>query len=103
MEWDDAGSLLHAVVRGSNGNAYETTICFKPQRGRQLGFAFGGCTCPVGINCKHVVAATVTATGAAPATAAPGQAQRAPSWEQSLDALIEPFRVTGVTLCELAW
>jgi uncharacterized Zn finger protein len=72
MEWDDAGSLLHAVVRGSNGNAYETTICFKPQRGRQLGFAFGECTCPVGINCKHVVAATVTATGAAPATAAPG-------------------------------
>ena len=63
--------------------------------GADLAFAFGECSCPVGINCKHVVAAAVTATGARhrPRTAAAaGRAQPAPSWEQSLRALLTPAR-----------
>jgi superfamily II DNA or RNA helicase len=93
MEWDDVDSLLQALVRGSSGEAYETSVYFKPSRGgAELAFTFGECTCPVGINCKHVVAAAVTATGAAAPTAAAGRAQPAPSWEQSLGALIAPAR-----------
>ena len=29
MEWDGADSLLQAVVRGSSGNAYETSVYFE--------------------------------------------------------------------------
>src|SRR3954451_15462686 len=80
MEWEDVDSLLQALVRGSSGDAYETSVYFKPSPGgAELAFAFGECTCPVGINCKHVVAAAVTATGAAAPTAAAGRAQPAPS------------------------
>ena len=73
MEWDGVDSLLYAVVRGSGGIAYETSVYFKPSRGgAELAFAFGECTCPVGINCKHVVAAAVTAMGATAPSAAAG-------------------------------
>ena len=93
MEWDDVDSLLQAVVRGSGGDAYETSVYFTPSRGgAELAFAFGECTCPVGINCKHVVAAAVTAMGATAPSAAAGRAQPAASWEQSLGALIAPAR-----------
>ena len=93
MEWDGVDSLLQAVVRGSSGNTYETSVYFEESRGgADLAFAFGECTCPVGINCKHVVAAAVTATGAGAPAAATGRAQPAPSWEQSLGALIAPAR-----------
>ena len=93
MEWDGVDSLLQAVVRGSSGNAYETSVYFEESRGgAELTFAFGECTCPVGLNCKHVVAAAVIATGAAAPTAAAGRAQPPASWETSLGALMEPAR-----------
>src|SRR5690349_16422703 len=93
MEWDDVDSVLHAVVRGSSGNAYETSVYFKPSRGgAELAIAFGECTCPVGVNCKHVVAAAITATRAATPPAAAGPAQSAASWEKSLGALMAPAR-----------
>ena len=93
MEWDGVDSELYAVVRGSSGDAYETSVYFKASRGEAgLAFAFGECTCPVGIDCKHVVAAAVTATGTAAPTAAAGRAQPAASWEQSLGALLAPTR-----------
>ncbi len=44
-----------------------------------LAFAFGECSCPVGINCKHVVART-------------GRGQPAPAWEQTLSSLLAPAR-----------
>jgi superfamily II DNA or RNA helicase len=93
MEWDGADSLLHSVVRGSTGHTYETAVYFRPSRGgSELAFAFGECTCPVGVNCKHVVAAAVTATGAAAPTATAGRAQPTASWEQRLSALLAPAR-----------
>ena len=89
MEWDDADSALLTVVRGSGGALYDTAAFFDPQPGG-LEFSFGECTCPVGIDCKHVVAAVVTAAGAAPGT----PTVEAPSspWERTLGALltIEP-------------
>src|SRR6476661_1103509 len=84
MEWDGATSVLEAVVRGSGGTHYETAVYFQSQAGAELAFGFGECTCPVGVNCKHVVAAAITATGADAPTAAARRVQPAPSWEQSL-------------------
>ncbi len=62
MEWDGAASVLEAVVRGSGGTHYETAVYFQSQAGAELAFGFGECTCPVGVNCKHVVAVAVAAT-----------------------------------------
>jgi hypothetical protein len=56
--------MLEAVVRGSDGTHYETAVYFQSQAGAELTFGFGECTCPVGVNCKHVVAVAVAATGA---------------------------------------
>jgi superfamily II DNA or RNA helicase len=89
MEWDDADSALLTVVRGSGGALYDTAAFFDPQPGG-LEFSFGECTCPVGIDCKHVVAAVVTAAGAAPG--APTVEAPSSPWERTLGALltIEP-------------
>ena len=93
MEWDGVDSLLQAVVRGSSGNAYETSVYFEASwDGAELVFAFGECTCPIGINCKHVVAAAVTATCAVAPAAAARRGQPAASWEQSLGALLAQTR-----------
>src|SRR5215212_10496512 len=44
MEWDDVDSLLQALVRGSSGNTYETSVYFEESRGgADLAFAFGEC------------------------------------------------------------
>lgn len=45
--------LLQAVVRNASGARYTQTIKVNGT------FARGGCTCPVGANCKHVAAALI--------------------------------------------
>jgi len=49
--------MLAASVQGSRPEPYEVLVRFT-QRGETL-TAMGVCTCPVGVNCKHVVAALV--------------------------------------------
>jgi hypothetical protein len=94
MEWDGEASVLEAVVRGSGGTCYETAVYFQPQAGAELAFAFGECSCPVGINCKHVVAVAVAATGATRNAAKTGRGQPAPAWEQTLSSLLAPAQPT---------
>lgn len=96
MEWDRTDRVMRAVVRGSSGAGYQTTVYLKSRGGAQLAFAFGECTCPVGIDCKHVVAVAIAAAGSAnsakstsPAKLANG-GPPAPNWEQTLGALLAP-------------
>ncbi|MEW6676694.1 MAG: DEAD/DEAH box helicase [Pseudomonadota bacterium] len=51
--------MLAALVKGSRATPYEVLVRFARQDG--LITAMGVCTCPVGANCKHVVAALVAA------------------------------------------
>ncbi|HYZ38130.1 MAG TPA: SWIM zinc finger family protein [Pseudonocardiaceae bacterium] len=90
MEWDGAERVLRAVVRGSGGNYYETEAYFEPLAGAELRFAFGECTCPVGFDCKHVVAVVATASGVTHPAGAGGCAHppEPPSWDQNLAALL---------------
>lgn len=96
MDWDGADHVLRAVVRGSHGNYYETVVYFESRHGAPGGtevtFAFGECTCPVGFDCKHVVAAVLTASSAAGSTVAADARPPEPSWEQSLADLLGPAR-----------
>ena len=88
MEWDGATNVLQAVVRGKASHLYTTAVHFTCRNDVDLGFAWGECSCPVGFDCKHVVAAALTATGATN----PGKGTSPPvaSWEQSLGSLLEP-------------
>jgi superfamily II DNA or RNA helicase len=88
MEWDDEGSAVHALVRGSGGAHYETLTHFAA-RGDRLELCCGDCTCPVGGDCKHVVAVALAAAGDGPASRAVTGAD--PSlWERELDTLLGP-------------
>ncbi|MGQ0575515.1 MAG: DEAD/DEAH box helicase [Pseudonocardia sp.] len=108
MEFDGDALAMRAQVRGSGGAIYDTDV-YLEHRGTAMRFAYGECSCPVEIDCKHVVAVALTAAGivgpgpaAAPAAAvagAPGRVRPAepgrergadPGWERPFDALLEP-------------
>jgi len=60
--WDDRHGTLRGFVHGSMGFPYDVTVYFSGPSERFV-FESGECSCPVGIDCKHVVALVVTAAG----------------------------------------
>ncbi len=52
---------ITSEVRGSGRKSYTQTIGMVFSKGRDLTALNGICSCPVGFNCKHVVAAMLTA------------------------------------------
>jgi len=85
MRWSRANGQLDGDVSG-NGDVYATTAWLE---GTPLRFEEGECSCPVGFNCKHVIALVLSAAGAANPAAQTVQ-KAPPTWRQSLDALFEP-------------
>jgi superfamily II DNA or RNA helicase len=55
-----SGDTLVARVRGSGGIRYETAVKVRRETNNRL-IAVGTCSCPVGMNCKHVAAALIEA------------------------------------------
>jgi superfamily II DNA or RNA helicase len=99
--WKESAGALVGTVRGQFGNFYTTTARFSSADGLIYNFVSGECSCPVGFNCKHVVALVLTAaTGDGPAeTAAPGSpadlavpGSGHTRWEQSLASLLTSGR-----------
>jgi superfamily II DNA or RNA helicase len=90
MWWDGGQSALVGTVRGRTGEFYTTTAFFMLVEGLPPMFEDGRCSCPVGVNCKHVVALVLagTDTGTEPALAPGRPSPPGPSWERSLDALL---------------
>ena len=60
--WKLSAGALAGTVRGQYGNVYTTTARFSATDGAGLWFQRGECSCPVRVNCKHVVALVLTAT-----------------------------------------
>src|SRR5262245_15454235 len=60
VRWESSKNALTGSVRGSRGERYSATAYFL-RRGRTLEFDQGICSCPVGYNCKHTVALTLSA------------------------------------------
>ncbi len=85
MHWDEAACAVHGRVQGSHGETYTTTAYFASGYGPALGFAEGECSCPVSLDCKHVVALVLTAAGRVHKPQ-----RRRVTWEQSLTALLTP-------------
>jgi len=106
LRWESSRSALQGLVRGSGGQFYTTIAYFSPGGAP---FEHGVCSCPVGADCKHVVALVLTAMSAddtdrgdraARAPAEPAGDRRLylvpaaeapppqPEWEASLGALL---------------
>jgi len=93
--WKLSAGALAGTVRGQYGNVYTTTARFSATDGAGLWFQRGECSCPVRVNCKHVVALVLTATATerqAADLSGTGQAGQAghPAWERSLTSLLDP-------------
>jgi superfamily II DNA or RNA helicase len=101
MHWDEAESAVRGRVMGSHGEVYDTTAYFASGFGTALGFAEGECSCPVAMDCKHVVALVITAAGRVPSARQPRK-PRPPTWEQSLNALLTAPVTTGTTPLAIA-
>jgi superfamily II DNA or RNA helicase len=94
MEWDDEEQALSGLVRGSGGEAYHTAVYFDPDPDGGLCFDIGECSCPVEMDCEHVVALALAAASNSaagePARAGSSPSRPAPGWERSLISLFEP-------------
>lgn len=86
--WDPSLHNLSGTVRGSQPRPYTTTVQLLPLDADTWCFDTGFCSCPVHVNCKHVAAIVIAATGASIKPAPPPPAP--PAWQQSLDALLPP-------------
>ena len=83
--WNATRRSLVGTVRGSRGDLYSTTAQFSAHP--VLRFEEGQCICPVGRNCKHVVALVLSVTGIDQGRALARQPQ---PWERSLESLLAP-------------
>jgi superfamily II DNA or RNA helicase len=88
--WKPSAGALVGTVRGSYSNFYTTTARFSSPDGVVYRFEQGQCSCPVGYNCKHVVALTLSVMAAKGPRNQAGAAPR--TWEQSLASLLEPAK-----------
>ena len=90
MSWDSGRNQLYGSVRGSAGSCYETVACFHPAGQAVLEFDQGQCSCPVGFDCKHVVALVLAASQAQLARTGTertaGARPPALTWEQSVES-----------------
>ncbi len=79
------GWMIYSLVEGSIGNDYQQVI--EVVQRRASGFKIiGHCSCPIGFNCKHVVAACLTLQDELNEISAPSQKQ-APTLNAALNWL----------------
>ena len=86
--WKLSAGALAGTVRGQYGNFYTATAHFSLTDGRVHQFERGECSCPVRVNCKHVVALVLTATASIrpPGTGSPRDEGSPPGMGSQVDA-----------------
>jgi len=100
--WDPEDDALRGMVHGQGTNVYHAAAFFSLAAGLPAKFEMGECSCPVGYNCKHVIALVLSSfTAASARTARPGSPRPA-AWEQSLQAVLDPDGSTGHGTAPLA-
>ena len=77
--WDLEETALRGLVRGHGSRVYSAAAFFSLAGGSRAEFELGECSCPVGFNCKHVVALVLSALApGSPAAGRPQSASRRP-------------------------
>jgi superfamily II DNA or RNA helicase len=89
----DRGRLLLASVAGSGGRTYQTLVSHDPHDSAHRSWS-GRCSCPMRVDCKHVVAVLLTARAASRRDVA-ADAASAPTWEAQLADLVRPSPTTS--------
>lgn len=89
VAWNDIDTALHGAVRG-RGDVYEVSAYFDEVDDGVVDFAQGECTCPVGFNCKHVVALVIAA-----ARRSPGRKKSKTTWDEAFQDLLGTGRHAG--------
>ncbi len=90
------GQVVLATVSGSGSRTYQTLITVeeysadRPERAGRLSWD-SRCSCPMGGDCKHVVAAILTARDRIPGSNGPA----ASSWERAFAGLVDPATVAA--------
>ncbi|KAA1248428.1 DEAD/DEAH box helicase [Mycobacterium simiae] len=91
--WNPEDDSLVGSVRGNRGRTYTTTVQLSTDFTDSWNLEVGLCTCPMQVDCKHVAAILIAATGTTkarpqrPSAAAPVPPAPA-AWRTSLDALL---------------
>ena len=74
----EAPNRFKSLVSGIGRNIYRQSVTVVYSPGGGLARLKGECSCPVGFNCKHVVAALLHASGGLSPDIPPGGAEREP-------------------------
>nr|WP_199701831.1 SNF2-related protein [Jiangella rhizosphaerae] len=87
VEWEPSQGVIKGRVVGSARQPYSTVAFVRPNGPRNYVFVEGRCNCPVGFDCKHVVALVMTAlSDGGPVRGR--QPEPAVDWKRSLDSLL---------------
>ncbi|WP_046771664.1 DEAD/DEAH box helicase [Jiangella alkaliphila] len=87
IAWEANEGIITGAVVGSARQPYSTVAFVRPAGPDNYVFVEGRCTCPVGFDCKHVVALVATALS----DGGPVRGRRpepVADWKQSLDSLL---------------
>ncbi|MDR2703086.1 MAG: DEAD/DEAH box helicase [Cellulomonadaceae bacterium] len=87
IDHDKDSQIITGVVKGRQTPSYKVVIFLSNTE-----FTGGECTCPVGGNCKHVVAVALAAAGTAKEFAIKGQVA---GWQRSLDTLMRKAQISS--------
>jgi len=83
------GEVVIAQVDGSRSSPYTVTVRRDAEDGDPDTFDwYGHCTCPIGLDCKHIVAVILAAQ--ADLAPLPAPLERAAAWEAAFDPILRP-------------
>lgn len=92
FRWLDGDARLVGSVRGSGRHIYVTGATIDRTRSGAVVGVRGNCSCPMAVDCKHVVALVLTAesrAGRSGGGTVPGASSRKAPWEQVLRRVTE--------------
>jgi superfamily II DNA or RNA helicase len=109
LDWDPGEETLAGRVVGQRA-VYDTFAYFDSGRTGEIEFLEGDCSCPVGVNCKHVAAIVLAAAGSGPRASSKTPAKQprsrprpaSPVWDEALGALLPSTPDSAPDLTPLA-
>ncbi|NUP75149.1 MAG: hypothetical protein HOQ07_10945, partial [Sinomonas sp.] len=98
LDWDPEAEQLSAQVQGGEAEPYQCVVRIRRAAAHDA-YAGGWCSCPVGTDCKHMLAAVMVANeqtvrarmgGGLPASAVSPAAPKLPAWRAAFAEILAP-------------